>query len=175
MSASPLTYYPPQALQPHRPRKLINEWIAVFAALAFVACTSTAFMGCRTTQAIVDVVWKALFGTWHANSLGLVNALCRKEGHFYGYGIISLIFRNAWYRTAKSHDWISRNWLPLFAGTMAVISTFMVSGLDELHQHFVPGRIGCLSDALIDTAGALFINVAFWSIRARRRRQAILA
>jgi len=130
-------------------------------------------MGCYTTQAIVNVVSKALFGTWHFNKLGLVNAFFRKEGHFFGYGFLSLVFRNAWQRSAMRYTWISRKWLILFAGTLAIMTTFAVSGLDELHQHFTPGRVGCLSDALIDTAGALFINVAFWSIRARRRGQAL--
>jgi VanZ family protein len=173
MSVSPLTQYPPQSFRPPRAVNISNQWLAVLGALAFVACTSTAFMGCRTTQAVVDFFWKAFLGTAHYEKAGLVNALCRKYGHFFGYGLISLVFRNAWYKTARAYAWVTRNWLTLFAGTMAVLSAFAISGLDELHQHFIPGRVGCFSDALVDTAGALFVNVAFWSIRARRRRQAI--
>jgi VanZ family protein len=175
MSASPLTQFPPQSFRPPRAVSISSQWLAVLGALAFVACTSTSFMGARTTQAIVDFFWKAFLGTAHYDKAGLVNGLFRKYGHFFGYGFISLIIRNAWYITARSYAWFTRNWLTLFAGTMAVLSTFAVSGLDELHQHFIPGRIGSLSDALVDTAGALFVNVAFWSIRARRRRQAIPA
>jgi VanZ family protein len=173
MSASPLTQYPPQSFRPSRPISISNQWLAVLGALAFVACTSTKFMGCYTTQAIVDFFWKIFLGTAHHDQAGLVNALFRKYGHFFGYGLISLVFRKAWYNTARAYAWVTRNRLTLFAGTLAVLSTFAVSGLDEWHQHFVPGRVGCLSDALVDTAGALFVNVAFWSIRARRRRQAI--
>jgi VanZ family protein len=173
MSATPLTHYSPQSLRPPRITGLTNQWLAVIGSLVFVACTSNKFMGCYTTQAIVDFFWKIFLGTAHYDKAGLVNALFRKYGHFFGYGLISLVFRNAWYRTAKAYQWVTRNWLTLFAGTMAVLSAFAVSGLDELHQYFVPGRVGCLSDALVDTAGALFVNVAFWSIRGRRRRQAI--
>jgi VanZ family protein len=154
---------------------LTAQWLAVLGSLVFVASTSNKFMSCYTTQAIVDFFWKIILGTAHHDQAGMINGLFRKYGHFFGYGFISLVFRNAWYMTARHYAWVTRNWLTLFAGTMAVLSTFAVSGLDELHQHFIPGRVGCLGDALIDTAGALFINVAFWSIRERRRRQSIPA
>jgi VanZ family protein len=172
MSATPVLFNPVQTRT--RPQVDVrSEWLFAFLALVFVACTSTTFMGCQTTQVVVNAVWKALFGTWHFDKLGLINALCRKEGHFFGYGFLSLIFRNAWYKTAKTLAWVVRKWLTPFAGTLAIITTFAVAGLDEWHQHFTPGRVGKLSDALIDTAGALFINLAFWSIRARRRGQAL--
>jgi VanZ family protein len=130
-------------------------------------------MGCQTTQVAVNAVWKTLFGTWHWDLTGEVNGYFRKVGHFFGYGLISLLFRNAWYKTAKAFAWVLRRWLTPFAGTLAVMTTFAVSGLDELHQRFIPGRVGSLRDALVDTAGAMFINVAVWSIRARRRRNLI--
>jgi VanZ family protein len=166
MSASPMLLNP---LQIPSPRGVKRVWLPVLCALAFIACTSTTFMGCQTTQVVVNAVWRALFGTWHWDLTGMVNGYFRKTGHFFGYGVISLLFRNAWYKTAKAFAWVVRSWLTPFAGTLAVVTTFAVSGLDELHQHFIPGRVGCLRDALVDTAGALFLNVAFWSIRSRRR------
>lgn len=174
MSATPMLLNPIPATRCHRvtrSHQVMREWLIVLGALLFVACTSTTFMGARTTQVIVNAVWKALFGTWHWNMLGAINGLCRKTGHFFGYGMISLLFRNAWYKTAKAFAWVVRSWLTPVAGTLAVATTFLVAGMDELHQHFIPGRVGCLSDALLDTAGALFINVAFWSIRARRQME----
>jgi VanZ family protein len=158
-----------------RPIDVKREWLAVLCALAFVACTSTTVMGCQTTQIVVNAVWKALFGTWHWDLTGEVNGYFRKVGHFFGYGLISLLFRNAWYKTARAFAWVVRSWLTPFAGTLAVVTTFAVAGMDELHQRFVPGRVGSLRDALVDTAGAMFINVAFWSIRARRRQSLLPA
>jgi VanZ family protein len=172
MSASPMFLSSFQPAQPHRVKR---EWLVVVGALTFVACTSTTFMGCQTTQVAVDAVWKALFGHWHWDLTGMVNGYFRKTGHFFGYGLISLLFRNAWYKTAKAFAWVVRRWLTPLAGTLAVVTTFAVSGLDELHQRFTPGRVGSLRDALVDTAGAMFINVAFWSIRARRRRDLLRA
>jgi VanZ family protein len=163
------------SVQAPKARGVKRVWVPVLCALAFVACTSTTLMGCQNTQIVVNAVWKALFGSWHWGLTGAVNGYFRKTGHFFGYGLISLLFQNAWYKTAQAFAWVVRRWLTPFAGTLAVVTTFAVSGLDELHQHFVPGRVGCIGDALIDTAGAMFINVAFWSIRARRRQNLIAA
>jgi VanZ family protein len=171
MSTSPMMFNPAQTASPYG--GLRSEWLLAFSALVFVACTSTSFMGCQTSQVVVDAVWKALFGTWHWDKTGAVNGFFRKTGHFFGYGLISLLFRNAWYKTAQTLGWIVRKWLTPFAGALAIVTAFAVSGMDELHQHFVPGRIGSLRDALIDTAGALFVNLAFWSIQARKHGRAL--
>jgi VanZ family protein len=167
MSASPILFSPNYAT---RPQTKSLGWFPVLCTLVFICCTSTAFMGCQTSQAVVNAIWKVLFGTWHWDILGEVNGVLRKTGHFVGYGLVSLVFRNAWYRSAKAFAWVMRHWLTPFAASLAIVSTFIVAGLDELHQHFIPGRIGSLRDALLDTAGALFLNLLVWALRARRRR-----
>ena len=48
------------------------------------------------TQVIVDHVWRAIFGNWHASLIGPINGDDgRKVGHFFGYGTIGLLFRAA--------------------------------------------------------------------------------
>lgn len=126
-------------------------------------------MGGMHTQVVVNAVWKAILGSWHKNLTSPVNAYGRKVGHFFGYGIVSLVFRNAWYRSSQAFAWVAVRWLYPFAAVLAVISTFTVACLDELHQTFLPGRVGCLRDALLDAAGAIFLNVIFLAIAARRR------
>jgi VanZ family protein len=37
---------------------------------------------------------------------------------------------------------------------------------DELHQHFVPGRVGSVYDVLIDSVG-VGLGVALWRVKAR--------
>ena len=132
-------------------------------------------MGGSHTQVLVDAVWKTFLGTWHWDLTGPVNEACRKVGHFIGYGLVSLLFSNAWYKSAQAFAWVVRNWLTPFAAMLAVISTFLVACLDEWHQRFVPGRVGSIRDALLDAAGALFLNLLVWALRARRRRNALHA
>jgi VanZ family protein len=153
-----------------RPAAIRKGWIPVVCTIVFICCTSTTFMGAKNSQIVINVIWKALFGNWHANLLGLINGVARKTGHFLGYGTVGLIFRNAWYKTARAFSLVVKNWLNPFAGLLAVTSTFIVGSLDEYHQMFLPGRIGCLRDALWDTAGAIFMNVLFWAIWARRHK-----
>ena len=170
MSASPMLLNP----SPLRPRRGVGiEWLPVLYALIFISFTSTAFMGGTHTQILVDAVWKPLLGTWRWDLTGPVNEFCRKTGHFFGYGLVSLLFRNAWYKSAQAFAWVVRSWLTPFAATLAVVSTFFVACLDEWHQRYVPGRVGSIRDALLDAAGALFLNLLFWALRARRRRNAL--
>jgi VanZ family protein len=150
-------------------------WLPVLFTLIFIRFTSTSFMGGSHTQVLVDTVWQTLFGNWHWDITGPVNEFCRKTGHFFGYGLISLIFRNAWYRSAKAFAWVIKTWLTPFASSLAIASTFFIACLDEWHQCFVPGRVGSLRDALIDTAGALLLNVFVWEFRAYKRRKALNA
>jgi VanZ family protein len=145
--------------------------LPVLGALAFISFTSTNFMGGSHTQIVLDAVWKTFLGSWHWDLTGAVNVYCRKVGHFIGYGLVSLIFRNAWYKSAQAFAWVTGSWLTPFAASLAVASTFTVACLDELHQTFLATRVGSLHDALLDTAGAICLNVLFWSIRARNRRK----
>jgi len=128
-------------------------------------------MGGSHTQIVVNAVWKTAFGKWHADLTGEINGVSRKVGHFFGYGIIGLIFRNAWFKSAKAFSWVEKRWLVPFAAFLAIVSTFSVGCLDECHQMFLPGRVGCLHDALLDTGGAIFLVFVFWAIQDRKRSQ----
>lgn len=172
MSTSPMLLNPSR-VTPRRSVRL--EWLPVLYALTFICFTSTAFMGGARTQMLVDAVWKPLLGNWRWDLTGPVNEFCRKTGHFFGYGLVSLLFRNAWYKSARAFAWVMRSWLTPFAATLAVVSTFCVGCLDELHQRYVPGRVGSIRDALLDAAGALFLNLLVWALRARHRRNALNA
>jgi VanZ family protein len=68
-----------------------------------------------------------------------------------------------------------RTWITPFAASLAVASTFVVASLDEWHQHYVPGRVSSFHDVLVDTTGALLLNVLVWELRARRRRKMLTA
>lgn len=167
MSTAPIAW---NEITVKRPRPIHRQWLHVLYAILFICFTSTPFMGGQTSARIFLAIWKPVFGTWQADKLLAIHLMIRKTGHFFGYGTVGLIFRNAWYHTARTFSLVVKSWLNPFAGLLAVASTFIVSSLDEIHQMFVPGRVGCLRDALIDTAGALFLNLIVLLLVARRQR-----
>ena len=168
MSASPILFPPSQISQPVKPRA---RWMPVLFALIFICFTSTAFMGGSHTQIVVDAVWQAILGKWHADLTGDVNEYLRKVGHFLGYGMIGLLFRAAWEGSARAWKWSVRSWILPFSALAGVLSIAIVASLDEWHQMFLPGRVGCVRDVLLDSAGAIFLNAIYWFIAARRRKR----
>ncbi len=75
-----------------------------------------------------------------------LNHIVRKGAHFSIYavlgGLIFLLIRQ--YRPGFLHSLIN-----------SVILSMLYACSDEIHQVFVPGRAGRISDVLLDTAGAL--------------------
>ena len=47
---------------------------------------------------------------------------------------------------------------------IAVAATILVASADEFHQTFLPNRTGSLSDVLLDTAGALTLQLTLFLI-----------
>jgi VanZ family protein len=163
----------PAQTAPHHSVRI--KWLPVLFSLAFICFTSTTFMGGSHTQVVVNAIWKAVLGKWHFDATGVVNGDLRKVGHFFGYGMIGIFFRNAWFSSVRALTTLMRSWLMPFAASLAIASTFVVACLDEWHQRYLQGRNGCFHDVLLDTAGALVLNLAVWAVRARRRRRTLSA
>jgi VanZ family protein len=156
---------------PVRRPALSARWLYALLAIGFIACTSTSLTSGMHSQVIVNDLWRAAFGQWHFAATSELNVLLRKVSHFIGYGMIGLIFRNAWQGSLRLG--VGRRWIDarLFAASSAlsILSIFLLASLDEWHQTIVPGRVGCFGDVMIDTAGAIFINAVFWAAVARNR------
>lgn len=76
----------------------------------------------------------------------------RKLGHMGVFGILARLLARAWTGTST---W---SWRKIFV--WALVFTFLYACSDEFHQTFVPGRLGCVSDVLIDTVGA-WVSLGF--------------
>lgn len=147
------------------------SWVPAVCGILFVACTSTAFMGGTHSQAIIGAIWQELLGRWHFEAVGPVNLVARKAGHFIGHGMLSLVFRNTWYTVVRRYAPERRGTWLFGAGLLAVLTTMAIASMDELHQMFIPGRVGCPRDVMIDTAGALVANALFVWMKVRSRQQ----
>ena len=90
----------------------------------------------------------------------------RKSGHFIWYGLMGLTWLRAWLLTwlaplRMRGIWVWRR----FGLLMALFCTMLVAVLDELHQTYIPSRTGLVSDAWLDTGGAvalMLFMVSFW-------------
>jgi len=71
-----------------------------------------------------------------------MHLIIRKLAHFTEYFILSLLFYNIIRPYTKYKYWYSL----LFA--------FFYACTDELHQYYIPNRVGSFIDVLIDTTGA---------------------
>lgn len=91
-----------------------------------------------------------------ANFFGIPNAIMRKIAHFILYAALGASL-NYYFRTLGKFT--SAFNFVVSLGLATFFATF-----DELHQTFVPGRAGLLSDVLLDTAAAATGIILFASI-----------
>ena len=169
MATSPAVLNPAIDLR----RAALRSWLPVLYSIAFICFTSTTLMSGYHTQFVVDDVWHMLFGNWHLDWRGTVNLDGRKIGHFFGYGVVGLIFRQAWHQTLRVRAirlgrTLRTSRLFMLSAVLSVQSVFLVASLDELHQSFLPQRVGSFGDVLRDTAGTIFLNLVLLAWRAYR-------
>jgi len=55
------------------------------------------------------------------------------------------------------------------SAALSVLSIMLVASCDELHQAFLPQRVGSFGDVLRDTGGTIFLNLVLLAYRAYRR------
>ncbi len=164
MASSPFPF--PSPLRPSLPK----AWIPVLFGLCVICFESTPLMGGNRTGRWLTEIWPSILGQANTPFFGEVHHILRKIGHFTGYGTLGLLFRKAWYRSVRLYLGLLGSRLMVGASALAVSCVFLVGCMDEWHQSLIPGRTSTQTDVLIDTCGALVFNIAFWTIRARRRR-----
>ena len=88
----------------------------------------------------------------------------RKCAHFTEYAVLGMTVVYAFGEKLKTAGKI----LPVALGLCA-----FYAATDEFHQHFVPNRMGSVSDVLLDSAGAL-TGIVILLLITRKKRAKLL-
>jgi VanZ family protein len=140
-----------------------KPWVPVFVWLGVLALESSDLGSSDHTGHLLRKLWTALFGQPDAATFELVHHLIRKTGHFLGYAILSwLIFRAVRASWRNRQEILSRGrdyfWQLRWA-VLGVAGTAVAASVDEIHQTFNPARTGRWQDVVLDTSGALAIQI----------------
>jgi VanZ family protein len=107
-------------------KRFLSLWLPVILWAAFIYYLSS-IPYLRITMAWYDLI-------------------LRKLAHLFVYAVLARLLARA---LTGSTFW---SWKKIFWSSLAL--SFLYACSDEYHQTFVPGRVGCLHDVLIDTFAA---------------------
>lgn len=149
-------------------RIILRNWWPVAVWLGVIRLESTGFASARNTFHLLYRVLYFFFGRIDVRLVWELDHILRKSGHFIGYAILSgltfLALRNTYrdrYRRALQSSWgttFYHRWQTQWA-VISMAVTVVTAALDELHQLSLPGRTGRWQDVLIDTSGAIVLQL----------------
>lgn len=126
------------------PWAIVILWMALIFLFSHQPATESAEMSSGITRLISNMI-KAIASNFDLNQESL-HHIIRKCAHFTIYLILGILVNNA----LKGNN-ISTLKCILLAFLICVL--YAIS--DEIHQIFIPGRSGQISDVLLDSSGGL--------------------
>jgi VanZ family protein len=141
----------------------LGRWAPAVTWAACIFLFSTGWFTGERTGAILLPVLAWIFPHADHPTLEAMHLTIRKLGHFTEYLILGILVARALRGDGP--------WRPMLAVNAVVIAALYAT-TDELHQHFVPGRVAAIGDVAIDTAGAAMGQLAVAARRLGARRLA---
>jgi VanZ family protein len=133
-------------------------WLPVLIWTGVIALESSIGSSGNTAPVLLWISQK-LIGNMSADSFATLHHVVRKCGHFFGYGILGVL----WFRALGIS--VGRN--RRIALAVALAATFVTASIDEWHQSFSSARTAAFSDVLLDTMGAAVLIALFMLLRRR--------
>jgi len=165
---------------------LVRNWWPVAVWLVIIRMESTDYASADNTFGLLYAVWKTVFGRADAQLIFVIDSGLRKGGHFFGYAILSALVFLALKRTNRDRlqPVLQRSWGIFFRdqwrfewAVIAVLLSLVTASFDEMHQTFLPSRTGRWQDVVIDTCGAVVMQLVIYALSAhamsRRRRYSV--
>ena len=121
---------------------LVITWMAVIFILSAQPANDSASL----STGITDWIYQLLINVFPNLNIDTLHLIIRKLAHFTIYLVLGVLLLNA-----LSHN--EQKQSANFVLALLVSSLYAIS--DEIHQVFVSGRAGQISDVLIDIIGSL--------------------
>ena len=143
-----------------RGRMLVFAPAAAWYGVIFALSAQTGDESGKLSGAIVDqsISWLGKWGEifhWNWEAVQLLSFLIRKAAHMGIYFILAALVLYGVQRIGcgKAAAWTG-------------LACALLAALDEVHQIFVPGRDGKVTDVLIDLGGVACLLLVWWAITA---------
>ncbi|MFN8543546.1 MAG: VanZ family protein [Candidatus Binatia bacterium] len=137
----------------------ISPWLPVVLWAGVISLLSTSWLAADHTGRLLLPLLAKLFPGASPAGLHAMHAAIRKLAHVTEFGVLSVLLYRALHTPLRSRR---------RAAVLALVLAAGYAVLDELHQHFVPGRTAAAADCLLDTAGAATGQLILAAARARR-------
>jgi len=146
---------------------ILRHWAPAAIAVLIIVLESTIFMSANNTSRWLLPLWEDLFGPISPKDWSVVHHYIRKSGHFGGYGLVSLCFFHGFRTTLHAVNGLRSLWFR--SAAFALGCTFLIASADEFHQSFLPGRGASPWDVVLDTCGALVMQLIILALIPRNR------
>ncbi len=115
---------------------------------------STDTFSAEHTGSVLEKIVRAIFGNISPEHFRMLHVFVRKSAHFTVYGLLSLLSYCSWRATLPRRAAWTFTW-----ALLALLVAILAGSMDEIHQMFVPSRGPSPYDVMLDTMGALFVQI----------------
>ncbi|MGC9292758.1 MAG: VanZ family protein [Acidobacteriaceae bacterium] len=143
---------------------LLSAWVPAVICVLLIGVSSSDAFSSDNTSSVLRPLLERIFGAMSDHRWCRLLFAIRKVGHFFVYGFVSLVFFRAWRMTFRLSHAYSAVTASLRAAAVALLSTLVLSSLDEFHQAFLPKRTGSPFDVLLDMCGAVTCHLILFSV-----------
>jgi len=142
-----------------------KRWFPVLFWMALIFAGSACRLSAEECARIIGPVVRWLLHGPSPDAFATAILCARKGAHVVEYAILSALL--CWALAPRPR-------LRPKAGVVLALA-LLYAGSDEFHQLFVPTRVGCVADVLIDACGAVLGIAAFHAAAALCRRSSLQA
>lgn len=134
---------------------LVLGWMVLIFHLSSQPATESNELSKGVTEVIVETVERVAPEKAANLDLQAFNRFLRKKAHFLLYFVLGMLVMNALIQAGYNSIWL------------AILICVLYAISDEVHQTFVPGRGGMISDVILDSLGAA---IGIWVYLSFRKR-----